>query len=104
MTKDRKTALHLHALISRRPGILDVQLGDDAVLASVESGRMSDLNATAAEIWRLLETPITFAALCDRLERDFAVARPQLEQDVTAFLDHLQAMEMIEVCAPDLRR
>jgi hypothetical protein len=54
---------------SKEPIGADVEGG--VVLVSLKANAYVSLNETAASIWRLLETPMTAAALCERLAQEY---------------------------------
>lgn len=87
-------------LLTREGDPLSCTLGDEVILLSTRSEMYYALDATAARIWNLLETPTTFGALCDRLTTEFDVSVQQCRVDVSSCLRTLIDDGLIHVIAP----
>lgn len=78
--------------LSRSANVLYAQVsGDEGVMLSVEQGYYYGLNAVAARICELLETPMTVAELSARLSEEFEVDPQTAESQVLAFANTLAA-------------
>lgn len=78
--------------------VLASHLDAETVLLHLGSKRYYRLNATAAVIWRLLETsPTGASALSDRLTTEFDVATEEAESAVRMHLEELTARSLIEL-------
>ena len=70
----------------RNPEVAFAQMGDELVMMSEQQGQYLGLNAIAADIWELLDTPKDFAQLCSALQQKYQVTTEQCETDVQRFL------------------
>lgn len=87
-------------LLTREGAPLSCTLGDEVILLSAQKAMYYALDATAARIWHLLETPTTFGDLCDRLTTEFDVSVEQCRVDVSSCLRPLIDDALIHVIAP----
>jgi hypothetical protein len=77
-------------LASRAENLVATDLEDEIAILDIASGHFLLLNASAARVWRLLELPQTFGALCQKLQEQFDVSADQCRADVSAFLDEMR--------------
>ena len=90
-------SITLETVLSRNNDILHAPVNpEEAVMLSISAGRYYGLNAVAARIWELLETPKTTAELCTRLCAEFEVEAPACEHDVLKFVDQLVANRIVD--------
>ena len=68
-------------------------------------GKVGDLasiysfNGTGSLIWKLLQSPKTVAELAEAVAQEFDVEPSQAERDVTAFVNEMKAVGLVEVPA-----
>lgn len=84
-------------VISRNNDILANAIGSETVMMSIEQGRYYGTNNTGSYIWKLLETPLSFGELCDRLANDFNISKDQCVREVEPFLAELSKENIIIV-------
>lgn len=72
-------------------------LDGKVVLLSIENGEYYNMNEVGSRIWALLEAPITFGALIDRLINEFQVDRATCERETNAFLARLKDDHLVDV-------
>lgn len=78
------------AMLRRNGNILYAPVGsEEAVMLSVDAGKYYGLNAVAARIWELLETPQTVAQICAQICEEFEVEAPACEADIIKFVNNL---------------
>jgi hypothetical protein len=83
-------AITLESTLSRTGDILYAPVGtEEAVMLSVVAGRYYGLNAVAARVWELLESPKTIAQLCAQIYEEFEVDAQTCEAEVLKFVDAL---------------
>lgn len=82
-------------LVSRGPSALTTPLGAELVMLNLDTGRYFSLDAVAADVWRGLEAPCTFAALVDRLSSGYDAERAAIAADVGALLDNMAAAGVV---------
>jgi hypothetical protein len=74
----------------RNSDILYAPVGaEEGVMMSIEAGRYYGLNAVAARIWELLESPKTVAELCAQIAEEFDIAAEDCGADVLKFTGSL---------------
>jgi len=83
--------------LARHPSVVYRDLAEGGVLLHLESGEYHGVNETGLALWNLLERPSTPEELRAGLEAEVEDAPAQLEQDVQAFLEALQARDLIVV-------
>lgn len=84
--------------ISRSDRAVHRELADGAgVLLHLDSGAYYSLNEVALTIWRFLEKPVTFEALLERLRTEIRDAPPDLQTDVTEFLQQLRERDLVTI-------
>ena len=59
--------------LSRVQNLLSTELDQETVLMSIDAGAYYGLEGPARSIWEMLETPLTFSALVDRLVKEYRV-------------------------------
>ncbi len=72
-------------------------LGGEAAVLHLPSGRYYGLNAVGARVWALVREPITVARLRATLLAEYDVAPEHLERDLTDLLERLAAEALIDV-------
>ena len=70
-------------------------LENTVVMMDVEAGEYYDVDEVGAHIWKLLDQPITFEALCARLSDDFEVDGDTCRSDVGEFLDEVAKLGLV---------
>lgn len=74
------------------------EVGEEAVLLSIEDGEYYGLNPVGAAIWRHIQEPRSVAAVRDRLLAEFSDVDPATcEAEVLAFLAELLEVRLVEV-------
>jgi hypothetical protein len=63
---------------------------DGLLLCDMETGDVLSLNVTARAIWEAIAEPVTVAAICEALQRRFAVSEDQCLQDLTTALTEFE--------------
>lgn len=84
-------------LIARNTGILANEIGAETVMMSIEQGKYYGTNKTGSYIWKVLETPMTFGALCARLAADFSISEEKCAQEVKPFIEEMQKENIIAI-------
>jgi hypothetical protein len=73
------------------------EVGDEAVLLSVDDGEYYGLNPTAATIWRLVRAPSTLESVRNALLVEYSgVSADDCEREVLALANELFALGMLE--------
>jgi hypothetical protein len=74
------------AIISRKPTLIAADVATESILLDVDSGYFFQLNATAARVWHLVETPRPMSDLYDELAKTFEVDPATCRSDVEEFV------------------
>ncbi len=88
----------LETVVVRSAAILDASVGGETVLMSVETGQYYTLKVTSRAIWQRLREPVRVRDLCADLANAYQAPRDTVESDTLAFLNYLEAQNMIEHC------
>ena len=92
------TSIPAHALLTRRDDLLANELSDsETVMLDVTGGNYYGVKDVAKAVWDLLESPITFATLCERLGEQFDVDADTCRTETAAFLTTLQQRGLVVV-------
>lgn len=68
---------------------------DGAVLLDVERGICFSLNFIGLQIWELLKKGCDQNQIVDALQKDYSIAREQLQDDVRQFMQDLEASKLL---------
>ena len=79
----------LDSWVVRSSEPIAAEVGDGLVMLSVQEGKYFSLNATAAAIWRRLESPVRIGELCDQIVEEFDTSREHASQAVSEFVAKL---------------
>lgn len=90
-------ALGTSARIVSEQGILAAMSGDEMVLMDAMSGEYYTFEGTGADIWRMLETPITVGEVCSRLVAEFDGPEEDIRESTLAFLSGLLERKLIRL-------
>jgi hypothetical protein len=83
--------------LSRTENLLSTQLDEETVLMSIDAGAYYGLEGPARSIWEILETPLTFSALVDRLVEEYRVSPETCAADVERFLGEMEREGLLRV-------
>lgn len=72
-------------------------LGTEAAILHVTSGRYYGLDAVGTRIWALVQHPISVAHLHATLLADYDVDPERLERDLAVLLDRLATVGLVEI-------
>jgi hypothetical protein len=77
------------------------EVDDEAVILSMPTGEMFELNATGTRVWQLIQQPVTVGELRDRLVESYDVDPETCLRDLLQLLQDLAARGLIEVRGVD---
>ena len=83
--------------LSRVQNLLSTELDQETVLMSIDAGAYYGLEGPARSIWEILETPLTFSALVDRLVEEYQVSPEACAADVEGFLSEMEREGLLRV-------
>lgn len=84
-------------LIVQNANLISAKVSDDTLIMNVETGKFIQINRSAAIIWEMIETPMTFASLCAALVERFDVSAETCEAEVRDWIEHMRALRLIEL-------
>jgi coenzyme PQQ synthesis protein D (PqqD) len=82
-------------LVSRCSELLEAEIDGDLVALDVQRGSCFGFNATAKDIWFLLETPRNFASLCEALLEKYDVMPEICRAGVAALVVELSREKLV---------
>lgn len=85
------------SMLSRTENLLSTQLDEETVLMSIDAGAYYGLEGPAQTIWEILESPMTFSALVDRLVERYRVSPETCAADVEKFLTKMESEGLLRV-------
>jgi len=83
--------------LSRVQNLLSTELDQETVLMSIDAGAYYGLEGPARSIWEILETPLTFSALVDRLVEKYQVSPETCAADLERFLSEMEREGLLRV-------
>lgn len=87
--------MHENRMYSRRPTLVTANLGEELAVLDLASDSYLGFNATAAQIWRLLQEPRSLDQICVAMLRDFQVDAAQCRREISVLLENLLAANLI---------
>ena len=91
-------------MIERGTAVLAANVGEQVVMMDVKSGRYLGLDDIGTDIWRRLETPLTFGELIDGLAADYDAERAVIAEDVRQLLAKMAAHQAVHFAMKDAAR
>lgn len=85
----------LNSIITRSQELLTSEVDGEVVMMNIESGKYYGINSVGAEIWRLLENPVSVSNICGELVKTFEIDNPTCETEVLTFLGSLEAENLL---------
>lgn len=85
--------------LAKNPRVVFQELGggEGGVLLHLESGQYHSVNETGTLIWGLLDNGCTLPELISGLRTHFQDAPPEIEEDVSSFVDDLLQRNLIVI-------
>ena len=89
MSEKHTNDLGPDTVLARADELIEAEIDGDTVMMSIERGEYYGLDTIGSEIWKMLATPLSVAAICETMITRYEVAPEQCQRDVIAFLDDL---------------
>jgi hypothetical protein len=99
MTKQYEVGLN--DIVEQNKDLLSSELDNDTVLMSVTQSSYFGLDATAQQIWNMIDQPRRVADLCEQLLEEYDVDSATCEQRVCTFLTEMNKEGLIRVSVED---
>lgn len=87
------------AFLSRPANLAASAIDGEMVILNLDSGLFFQLNPIGSRIWEALETPTTFAQLCQTMEDTFDVDADTCRHDIEEFISALSAHALVTVAS-----
>lgn len=84
-------------LVQRGTNVMTATVGKEIVMMDVLNGRYLGVNDIGSDIWRRLETPLTFGELIDGLAADYQGDRAAIEADVCKLLQEMAVYDVVKL-------
>jgi len=94
---ENETKITLDTVVGQSEDVYSAGVGNDIVWMRLASGAYYDSDEIGAEIWKLMATPISVRALCDRLMEIYDVLPERCHEDVMKFLRQALEEGMIRI-------
>ena len=85
------------ATVAIAPDVLGSELGSEVVMLSLRDGTYYGLDEVGAEIWRLIQTPMTVGRIVASLVEMYDVDARQCRTDVIRLVAVLRDRRLVEV-------
>lgn len=86
--------------VSRGNDLLFSSVDGEMVIFNIGQGAYFSLDPVGTDIWNRLATPVTVSALCDALADEYDADRADIERDVVALLNEMQAADLLILQQP----
>jgi hypothetical protein len=83
--------------LSRVQNLLTTELDQETVLMSIDAGAYYGLDGAAQSIWNILEVPVTFSELVNRLVKEYRVSPETCAADLERFLSKMEREGLLRV-------
>jgi hypothetical protein len=90
-------SIELNTRIVRVQNVMTAPIDQEVVIFNLAKNNYVNLDEIGRRIWDLLDTPRNVGDLCRKLSEEFDAAPEQITADVLAFLNELQAENLIHV-------
>jgi hypothetical protein len=84
-----------------RSNVQGSALGDEIVFFDERAGKYFATGAVGADVWALLERPMTMDEICIALMEAYEVDRDTCFQQVSQFLGKMAEINLVEVMTPE---
>jgi len=92
-------SVSLASVVVASPDQLSCELGGEAAILNMKSGRYYGLDPIGARIWSLIQKPVKVAEVRDTLLEEYEVAAEQCEAELIDLLEKLAGAGLVEVDA-----
>jgi hypothetical protein len=82
-------------VVRRANSLIEAEVDGELIGLEVEQGQCYGFNATATRVWALIEEPMRFTELRDRLRAEYDVDEETCARDLRALLEELAADRLV---------
>lgn len=80
----------------RSPEALHADVGNDVVALHIRNGRCFGMEHVTADVWRLLEQPVTQGQICSKLLDEYDVDAETCRTEIAGLLEIMRREGLIE--------
>jgi hypothetical protein len=80
---------------------VSVDVGEETLILHVETGGYYSLKKVAAQIWELLQRPVTVSHVGETLSRQYGIPRERCEADLLELLSELEKRGLVRIVSDD---
>jgi len=91
----KKTEIGPDTVLQRKPGLLFNEIDGEVVMLSIENGEYYGMDKVGSRIWNLLEEPMSFSALVEKLMEEYEVEKEQCKEEALIYLDDLLKKKLL---------
>jgi hypothetical protein len=85
-----------NTIIQRKKDILQSKVDNDYVLMSLKKNGYYGLNSVAGRVWELIEEPVTFKAITDKLIQEYDIDHKTCKEEIIKLLKTLKNSGLLE--------
>lgn len=85
------------AVFRKKADLLESDVDEEIVALDINKGQCYGLNAVGARVWRLLDTPMSLAAICSALQDEYEVEAEMCRDEVGRLLEDLRSEGLVEI-------
>ncbi len=93
----KKTEIGPDTVLQRKPGLLFNEIDGEVVMLSIENGEYYGMDKVGSRIWNLLEEPMSFEALVEKLMEEYEVDEEQCYNEALDFIHTLAEKRIISL-------
>lgn len=86
-----------NTIISQADNRVSTRTGEETVILDLASGQYHGLDEVGTTIWDLIQSPITYEALINRLTHQYEISRADCARDTKAFFKKLAKEGLITI-------
>ena len=90
-------SLTLDSVVTAAHDHLASDLPDETVILSLTQGTYFGVDGVARDVWRLIQRPTPVRAVRDALSEQYDAPPSEIERDLFAFLEELQASHLLTI-------
>jgi hypothetical protein len=84
-------------MLQRKPGMLFNEIDGEVVMLSIENSEYYGMDKVGSRIWQLLENPMQFKELVNRLMDEYDVAEETCRQETMDFVKKMTEKKLLNM-------
>jgi hypothetical protein len=87
-------------LVKRNESILVSKIDNEIVMLDLDQGKYFSLAKVGADIWNLIESPISVMSICTALQKKYDIDEETCICETTEFIEKLIKKSILTLCEP----